>query len=636
MPSLFSKPLSKFERLPETWLVAIAPMRTWITPPNKPPIRPWVILVLSVEHGTIRGSDIAQAPPKPQAVCDVLLKAMRKPAPGGGAPGVPRAIGVPDAQLADALIPLLTKEGLETKVFVQPPPDQVAEIIRDLEAHMRGGEPEPPAMLSVKGVTPELVGRFFTAAAEFYRAAPWVHLSNFQVLAIRHPAAKDYRYTIVMGHGGVEYGLATYLRWKDVERLYTHDDHPLETIPDIGAHSLNYEEITRMPFDDLDAIQKYGWEIAADDAYPLAAIFEKTRTVRRPAPIDYLWYEAALRAIPILVRDYLKPDGRGDYQPLEMSLDVPTPAGNVRVAVKYPAGKVPIAEMPAQTVDWSESEEEKEEEAERLPFFDRRVMEGVMSRELRKRGMEVGTGNRDLDRAQEMMYRAWEETNPAKRLALAHDALAISADCADAYVLLAEEEADTVSRALEYYQQGVAAGERALGAKFFKEHVGDFWGIMETRPYMRARRGLADTLWRLNRKDEALEHYREMLRLNPGDNQGNRYLLVDLLLQMDRDAELHELLKEYRDEWSATWLYTRALLAFRKWGDSDRARKVLGKALKQNPRVPAYLMGQKRIPNRLPELIGMGDENEAISYAADHLNHWRRTPGAVAWLEKQI
>lgn len=50
---------------------------------------------------------------------------------------------------------------------------------------------------------------------------------------------------------------------------------------------------------------------------------------------------------------------------------------------------------------------------------------------------------------------------PGKRLALAHTALATSPDCADAYVLLAEEAADTVARALEYYQKGVEAGERA-------------------------------------------------------------------------------------------------------------------------------------------------------------------------------
>ena len=106
------------------------------------------------------------------------------------------------------------------------------------------------------------------------------------------------------------------------------------------------------------------------------------------------------------------------------------------------------------------------------------------------------------------MYQAWEERNPAKRIALAHDALVLSADCADAYVLLAEEESPTLRDALVYWQDGVAAGERALGPEYFRDNAGHFWGLLETRGYMRARIGLASTLWRLNRKEESLEHYR--------------------------------------------------------------------------------------------------------------------------------
>jgi hypothetical protein len=48
-----------------------------------------------------------------------------------------------------------------------------------------------------------------------------------------------------------------------------------------------------------------------------------------------------------------------------------------------------------------------------------------------------------LKKAQDLMYQAWEESNPARRIVLAHRALEISPDCADAYVLLAEEEAGT-------------------------------------------------------------------------------------------------------------------------------------------------------------------------------------------------
>jgi tetratricopeptide (TPR) repeat protein len=159
---------------------------------------------------------------------------------------------------------------------------------------------------------------------------------------------------------------------------------------------------------------------------------------------------------------------------------------------------------------------------------------------------------------------------------------------------------------------------------------------LETRPYMRARRGLADTLWRLLRTDEAIGHYRELLRLNPGDNQGVRYLLLDLLMRLERDADAGALLAQYEDDGMAAWLYSRALYEFRAAGASERANAALREALKENPFVPAYLLAEKRIPHALPQMIGFGDENEAVAYAHEHLNNWRRTTGALDWLKSHM
>lgn len=88
-----------------------------------------------------------------------------------------------------------------------------------------------------------------------------------------------------------------------------------------------------------------------------------------------------------------------------------------------------------------------------------------------------------------LVYRACEETNERWRVQLAKEALAVCPDCADACILLAEH-ARSRKEALRLYEQGVAAGERALGPKAFQDEVGGFWGVIETRPYMRARLGL--------------------------------------------------------------------------------------------------------------------------------------------------
>ena len=267
---------------------------------------------------------------------------------------------------------------------------------------------------------------------------------------------------------------------------------------------------------------------------------------------------------------------------------------------------------------------------ERLP--DRRAMEGVMRGFL---GELLGPAEETpLTKAQDLVYQAFEESDPEKRAELAKQALALSPDSADAYVLLAEQ-ARTRKEALDLYQQAVAAGERAIGPDAFREEVGHFWGLLETRPYMRAREGLALTLWTLGRREEAAEHLQEMLRLNPGDNQGVRYTLASWLLDLGRDEELVRLLEQY-DEGTSTWAYTQVLLSFRQQGDTPEARKRLKVAQKANKHVPAYLLGEESLPSKQPPYYSPGQESEAIIYVRGALSAWRSTPGALTWLREAI
>lgn len=240
-----------------------------------------------------------------------------------------------------------------------------------------------------------------------------------------------------------------------------------------------------------------------------------------------------------------------------------------------------------------------------------------------------------LEQAQDLMYDAWEAPDLRERVRLANEALRISPDCADAYVLLAEEMARSLNEEIDLFARGVAAGERALGKQTFERDVGHFWGLLETRPYMRARLGLANALWDAGRRQEAVSHARDMLRLNPGDNQGVRYHLLSWLLELGEGSQVTRLLDEYAEEASAFWLYASALQAFRLEGDTLHANTLLANARKQNPYVPAYLLGKKRLPSQLPDTVGFGDEREAIACAADALVAWRKTPGALAWLADQ-
>src|SRR6266511_3933294 len=161
-------------------------------------------------------------------------------------------------------------------------------------------------------------------------------------------------------------------------------------------------------------------------------------------------------------------------------------------------------------------------------------------------------------------------------------------------------------------------------------------GIPRLPADMRARAGFAACLWQLGEREEAVAHRRDMLRLNPNDNQGIRYTLLGCLLAMGSDERAAEILDdaEYSDDATATWPYSQTLLAYRRTGLGERAEALLSEARRTNPHVPAYLLGKKALPEELPEMVGFGDESEAIAYPADNLEAWRSTPGALEWLGK--
>lgn len=285
----------------------------------------------------------------------------------------------------------------------------------------------------------------------------------------------------------------------------------------------------------------------------------------------------------------------------------------------------------------SDAEARRPEEAARpgapdpeLP--DPRVFERSTAEVARMFEARARRPKRPAEAAQELMYQAWEQRSPARRIALAREALAVHEGCADAYSLLAMEDARTDEEARELWERAVVAAEVALGKRAFVEDAGHFWGLLETRPYMRARHGLAQCLWHTGDRAGAIMHFKELLRLNPNDNQGVRYQLAACLLEAGEEDSIGDLLARYQDDASAVWTWSAALLAFRRTGDTAKSREALKAATEQNPNVPGYVLGEKKLPRHLPDYIGFGDEAEAIAYAAEHGDAWRGSRGALDWL----
>ncbi|KAF4443305.1 MYND finger [Fusarium austroafricanum] len=102
----------------------------------------------------------------------------------------------------------------------------------------------------------------------------------------------------------------------------------------------------------------------------------------------------------------------------------------------------------------------------------------------------------------------------------------------------------------------------------FENGVGHFWGIHETRGYMRARYHLVDAILqvfgapggRIDAVKEALEHLLDMLRLCRGDNMGIRDLVPHLFIRLNKDQAAYDFVK---------WYATTGSESNYDWGDMD-------------------------------------------------------------------
>lgn len=94
--------------------------------------------------------------------------------------------------------------------------------------------------------------------------------------------------------------------------------------------------------------------------------------------------------------------------------------------------------------------------------------------------------------AQELAYRAMEMKDGEASIELAMQAVQLHPHCLDALTILAQASSGRNQQELiEHMRNIVDTGRRNLGEKFFEENRGHFWGIVETRPYMRAHAYLA-------------------------------------------------------------------------------------------------------------------------------------------------
>ena len=577
---------------------------------------PHAMLLFNLAEDRAQNLEIAQSKPSPEQILAFLQKTIKEPlSPKKPSPYRPAELHVEDKSLLRALTAPVEELGIKISYT---PDEELVEFLKS-ELSNQLVRSSLPGLLSEESAVPDLVGDFFSAAACFYRAAPWAYLSLIQPLSVRLLPQGETCFVSLMGLRGDFPGLIYLTSWDALRsNIFRKDTGKDDSVPPGGYHSCTFSPAGALPFTDLDTLKEQLWEVAGPRAYPFPLSLTD-EGVSRPDRDQLLWYQAALRAIPKFVVS-LKRDQEGEYLPSREIIRVDTSTGETEVEIIFPAGELPMETLPI-------SREKQVKSDDRFALFpDSRKKE---------RGAELSADSPPVspgDKARDLIRQAWQEPNRANRVTLAYEAISLSRQCADAYTILAEDAAETHGRALKYFHQAVRAAEQGLDhdpGNDLDQVSRRF--INQIEPYLYAKDGLASTLLSIGKQTKGVGHYQDMLRLMPKDPMSIRFHLLALLLDLSRYQEADDLLAAYQDDPSPAWLYTRALRQFQRQRNTKNARGALEKAWKINPYVPDYITIQGGPEYHYPAGFSP-DEEEADRYARAFRYLWQRTPGAVKWL----
>jgi tetratricopeptide (TPR) repeat protein len=176
-------------------------------------------------------------------------------------------------------------------------------------------------------------------------------------------------------------------------------------------------------------------------------------------------------------------------------------------------------------------------------------------------------------------------------------------------------------RALKCFEMGYRIGLRAIPENFAGRLP---WIHLANRPFLRAAHGFGLALERERRHLDAVDVYERVLRLNPDDNQGIRFLLPRLYLEAGALAKARAALEQHGAD--GMNLYTRCLLEIHD-GHRWEAVRWLCRGLAYNLHLPELVLAGKGKPGSdEASRVVMGREDEAAQYLQENRGWLRKEP----------
>ena len=230
--------------------------------------------------------------------------------------------------------------------------------------------------------------------------------------------------------------------------------------------------------------------------------------------------------------------------------------------------------------------------------------------------------------ADEIVMQAWEATTPGESVKLARKALSIDLNAIDAYNILGIHAASLAER-IALFREACLIGEELFAPLLDDEDMA-WWGFMGTRPWMRAQHNLGLALIEAQDLDGATSVLKFLILLNQNDNQGIRYLLLQICAETGNYDDCRILFGIYPDDSSIEFPATRLLIELSKPKPRKKLTPLLAEIDSSNSHLLAALKkaaksGKWPAPSR-SDYVTLGSKQQANDYVATFKGAWSRHP----------
>jgi tetratricopeptide (TPR) repeat protein len=251
------------------------------------------------------------------------------------------------------------------------------------------------------------------------------------------------------------------------------------------------------------------------------------------------------------------------------------------------------------------------------------------------RGLQGGGFHAPAAVARGLVAAAARLRSPERKAAHLRKAIEQDDDCSAARIELADADYQTGrwSECRRGYQDLIEREER----RWKNEHP-EWWGDMETRPYLRALYGRAMTEWQQGRFTETAADLLRLLTLNPADNQGVRFLvpLVHLLGEDDLLAlqSLEEYEQAYPEDYCEPALLMGKGLAHWRAGTEPEAGPAYRTAMLKNPYIAPLLLDLPTPPSDIWHPNDRSESGYAQDFIQSYATLWDRDPAALRFVRE--